>query len=57
MAPLLQFDVTDKNNGSGTNAAKRRLAAVKERLKGLLDPRHVLLRDKLAFLLGSCQLW
>jgi hypothetical protein len=58
---LLQFDVgelEDSSNNGGSPGAKQRLrAALAARLRGLTSPSRILLRDKLAFLLGSCQLW
>jgi hypothetical protein len=57
----LQFDVgelADSSSNGGSPGAKQRLrAALAARLRGLMGPRRILLRDKLAFLLGSCQLW
>jgi hypothetical protein len=47
--------------GSGSAAAQlaaAQLAGVKQRvLSVLLHPRHVQLRDKLSFMIGSCQVW
>lgn len=57
---LLQFDIGNLNHGSPASA-KQRLAAVKQRLQDiterLMNPQHIMLRDKVAFSLGSCQLW
>ncbi|KAF8064677.1 hypothetical protein HT031_003479 [Scenedesmus sp. PABB004] len=58
-----QFDVTaaaGAGTGSGRPAARRRerLAALRERVvAAVTDPRRMLLRDKLAFVLGVVQLW
>jgi hypothetical protein len=49
----INFDITPVPGQS----RKERLAAVQKRIKQLWNPRRILLRDKIAFLLGSCQLW
>lgn len=58
---LPQFDVGELGDSAGKGGspgAKQRLqAALAARLRGRMSPRRILLRDKLAFLLGSCQLW
>jgi hypothetical protein len=58
---LLQFDageLANSSNNGGSPGAKARLrAALAAWLAGLMSPQRMLLRDKLAFLLGSCQLW
>ncbi|WIA18630.1 hypothetical protein OEZ85_003336 [Tetradesmus obliquus] len=55
------FDVGELGDSAGKGGspgAKQRLqAALAARLRGRISPRRILLRDKLAFLLGSCQLW
>lgn len=38
--------------------SRQQLAAVRQRVvSGLTDPRRVLVRDKLSFLIGCCQVW
>eukprot|EP00879_Flechtneria_rotunda_P015404 GHRR01016106.1.p1 GENE.GHRR01016106.1~~GHRR01016106.1.p1 ORF type:complete len:374 (+),score=84.39 GHRR01016106.1:50-1171(+) len=49
-----QFDIGAVLQRSGSN---ERLQAVKKRIQQLWNPKRVMLRDKVAFLLGSCQVW
>jgi hypothetical protein len=38
--------------------SRQQLAAVKQRvLSGLASPKRVLMRDKLSFMIGCCQVW